>query len=77
MITQIKIREIIKEADSIGNLKKDFNNDSSFKLLGLAVQDINYIYLTIMDKYNVDFPENTDNISTVNNIIKYVNGKLH
>jgi len=70
------IIEIIKsEVDSsidFNNLKNDLHLTDQ----GIDSLDINAVLLSVEEKYEIEIPdEDLNNLTTINNIVKYINDK--
>lgn len=70
------VKEVIEQADVLGDVD-EMQSDVALTEQGIDSLDIVNVYLLLEEKFDIKIPdEDTDKLSTINDIVNYINEKL-
>jgi len=70
------IKEVIEQAEVLGDVG-ELQNDIKLSEQGVDSLDIVNVYLLLEERFDIKIPdEELDKVTTVNEIVEYVNSKL-
>jgi acyl carrier protein len=70
------VRDVIKEADVLGDVN-EMKNDVPLSDQGIDSLDVVNVYLLLEEKFDVKIPdEDLDKVTTIDDIVEYINNKL-
>lgn len=70
------IKEVIEQAEVLGDVS-ELKNDIKLSEQGIDSLDIVNVYLLLEEKFGIKIPdEDLDKVTTINEIVEYVNSKL-